>query len=179
MRSLNSIYTARIEETTSSVINHAKSDFCQIPILEEVYFLDPLNILNMAPIRVLLVDDNPEFLDATERFLSTDSWLEIIGHTLSGEEALERTTSMKPDLVLMDLAMPKMNGLETTRHIKAMPGAPRVILLTLYDNYEYRSASEAVHADGFVAKSDLGVQLLSLIHHLFEDEQSPGSQLPN
>ena len=128
----------------------------------------------IAPIRVLLVDDNPEFIDATERFLSTDSWLEVIGHTLSGEEALDRSSQLKPDLVLMDLAMPRMNGLETTRQLKAMPGAPRVIILTLYDNSEYRSASKAANADGFIAKSDLGIQLISMIHNLFAEEYLHG-----
>jgi len=146
----------------------------QIPISSELLVEKSI----MPTIRVLLVDDNPEFLDATERFLASDSWLEVIGHTLSGEEALERASSMKPDLILMDLAMPKMNGLETTRHIKAMPDAPRVIILTLYDNSEYRSASEAVRADGFIAKSDLGIQLISMIHNLFDEEQLPGRENP-
>ncbi len=130
----------------------------------------PVEDFSMAPIRVLLVDDSPEFLDATTRFLVSDSWLEIIGQTLSGQEALERMHSLKPDLVLMDLAMPKMNGLETTRRMKALPDSPRVIILTLYDNTEYRLASEEVHADGFIAKSDLGAQLLMMIHTLFEDD---------
>jgi DNA-binding NarL/FixJ family response regulator len=166
--------THKREESARPIIYYAKSDNRQTPIRDEGIFPN----FNMAPIRVLLVDDNLEFLDATERFLSTDSWLEIIGHTLSGEEALKKTSSLNPDLVLMDLAMPQMNGLETTRLIKALPDAPRVIILTLYDNSEYRSASEAVHADGFIAKSDLGIQLLSLIHNLFEDEQLPGSPRP-
>ena len=122
----------------------------------------------MTPIRVLLVDDNPEFLDATTRFLSKNSWIEIIGHSLSGQEAIENMKSYKPDLVLMDLAMPKMNGLETTRQLKALPDAPRVIILTLYDNAEYRQASEAVHADGYISKSELGAQLVSMIHSLFQ-----------
>lgn len=138
--------------------------------------LSPGEDFLMSPIRVLLVDDNPEFLDATTRFLSSDTWLEIIGQTLSGQEALERTNSLKPDLILMDLAMPKMNGLEVTRQIKALPNSPRVIILTLYDNAEYRLASQEVQADGFIAKSDLGVQLLSMIHSLFKDNYLPGNK---
>lgn len=72
-----------------------------------------------------------------------------------------------PNLVLMDLAMPRMNGLEATRHIKAQPSAPYVVILTLNDSSEYRLASEAVGADGFVTKSEIGTTLLPLIDSLF------------
>lgn len=127
----------------------------------------------MSSIRTLLVDDSPQFLEAAMRFLSSDPHIEIVGSTLSGKEALEKVISLNPDLVLIDLAMPDMNGLETTRHIKSQPGAPQVIILTLYDNSEYRTASESVRADGFVAKSDFGADLLPLIHGLFEEDKWP------
>lgn len=123
----------------------------------------------MSSIRTLLVDDSPQFLEATKRFLSSDPHIEIVGSTLSGKEALEKIATLNPDLVLIDLAMPDMNGLETTRQIKALPGAPQVIILTLYDNQEYRTAGQAVQADGFIAKSELGANLLPLIHLLFDD----------
>ena len=64
--------------------------------------------------------------------------------------------------------MPSMNGLEATRQIKALPGAPCVVILTLQDNPEYRLAAESVRADGFIAKSEFGTQLLPLIHTLFD-----------
>ncbi|MCL4562036.1 MAG: response regulator transcription factor [Chloroflexi bacterium] len=121
----------------------------------------------MSLIRVLLVDDNHEFLEATARFLSTDPSIEIVGHALSGKDVLTQVPSLKPDLVLMDLAMPDMNGLEATRQVKTYPQAPRVIILTFHDNDEYRSAASAVQVDGFIAKSDLGVELLPMIHSLF------------
>jgi DNA-binding NarL/FixJ family response regulator len=120
----------------------------------------------MNPIRVLLVDDSSEFLDAVARFLSSDGRIELIGSTYSGQEVLQKVPDVRPDLILMDIAMPDMNGLELTRRIKAQPGAPRVIILTLYDNSEYRSAAGDVEADGFIAKSELGEQLLPLIHSL-------------
>ncbi|MEM2126059.1 MAG: response regulator transcription factor [Candidatus Methanosuratincola sp.] len=124
----------------------------------------------MQLIRTLLVDDSPEFLDAAERFLSSDPNIEIVGSALSGKEAIEQIAALNPDLVLMDLAMPGINGLETTRRIKAEPEAPRVIILTLHDNPEYRAASESVNADGFVAKSDFGVELIPLIRLIFEKD---------
>jgi DNA-binding NarL/FixJ family response regulator len=62
-----------------------------------------------------------------------------------------------------------MNGLETTKQIKSEENPPRVIILTLHDNDEYRVASEAANADGFVAKSEFGVDLIPLIESLFEE----------
>src|SRR5947209_7676508 len=121
----------------------------------------------LTPRRVLLVDDSVEFLDSASHFLAADPRIEIIGRACSGRGALEEVPRLKPDLVLMDLAMPEMNGLEATRQLKARPDGPRVILLTLYDDPEYRAAAAAVQADGFVSKSDLGLHLLPLIHNLF------------
>ena len=121
------------------------------------------------PIRVLLADDYPEFIEAAIRFLSVDPDIEMIGRAHSGEDALEQAISLQPDLVLLDLAMPALNGLEATRCIKAFVGAPQVIVLTLYDNPEYRTAAAAAGADGFIAKSELTTQLLPLIHYLFAD----------
>ncbi len=122
----------------------------------------------MSPLRVLLVDDSHDFLESAARFLSEYPSLEIVGWTFSGRDARELVARLQPDLVLMDLTMPGMNGLEATRQIKALPGAPCVVILTLYDNHEYRSAAEAAGADGFVTKSELGTQLLPLIHTFFE-----------
>jgi DNA-binding NarL/FixJ family response regulator len=125
----------------------------------------------MELIRTLLVDDSPEFLDAAGRFLASYPNIELVGSALSGKEAIEQVALLNPDLVLMDLAMPGINGLETTRRIKAEPGAPRVIILTLHDNPEYRAASDSVNADGFIAKSDFGAELMPLIRYIFEKDE--------
>lgn len=121
----------------------------------------------MSPVRILLVDDSAEFLASAADYLAAQPDLHVIGRAQSGQAALEQTAALRPDLVLMDIAMPGLNGLETTRQIKARPTPPRVIILTLHDNPEYRSAAAGVQADGFVAKSDFGVQLLPLIRSLF------------
>jgi len=119
------------------------------------------------PRRILLVDDSEEFLDSATHFLTADPTIEIVGRASSGRGALEQVPVLKPDLVLMDLNMPEMNGLEATRRLKSQADGPRVIILTLHDNPEYRAAAEAVQADGFVAKTELGLQLLPLIQELF------------
>jgi len=125
-------------------------------------------------IRVLLVDDNLAFLETAERFLSCDPRIQVVGGVLSGTEALERAGQLHPNLVLMDLAMDGMNGLETTQLLKARADPPHVIILTLHDNPEYRAAAKRARADGFVSKSDLSDELLPLIHRLL-----PGNAYPD
>ncbi|MDZ8051704.1 MAG: response regulator transcription factor [Aulosira sp. ZfuVER01] len=120
----------------------------------------------MPPLRILLVDDSLAFLESAARFLAMDRELEIVGRVLSGEEALKQVPQLCPDLVLMDLAMPGINGLEATRQIKERPSAPYVVVLTLNDGSEYRTAALAVGADGLVTKSEIGTALLPLIHSL-------------
>lgn len=115
-----------------------------------------------------MVDDSPEFVDLAVHFLSVEPTIEIVGCASSGQAALELVAQLCPDLVLMDVAMPEMNGLEATRRIKARPGAPRVVILTLYDNPEYRAGAIAAGADGFIPKWELGPSLLALIYGLFD-----------
>ena len=127
----------------------------------------------MPPIRILLVDDSPEFLESAAGYLANQPDLRVVGRALSGPAALEQAAVLRPDLVLMDIALPGMNGLEAARQIKAWPAPPRIIILTLHDNPEYRSAAAAVRADGFVAKSDFGVQLLPVVRALFATRPEP------
>ena len=118
-------------------------------------------------IRTLLVDDSPEFLRALQRLLSNDPEIQVVDLACSAQDALEKVGQSRVDLVLMDIAMPGMNGLEATRRIKAQANAPHVLLLTLYDSKEYRAAAQEVCADGFVSKLASDDELLPLIHTIF------------
>jgi DNA-binding NarL/FixJ family response regulator len=126
----------------------------------------------MAAIRVLIVDDSPQFLKVARMMLSEDPDLEVVGGTCSGADAVDLVSRLHPDVVLMDLAMPLMNGLEATRHIKTWPQAPIVIIVTLYDNTEYRNTASAAGADGFLLKSEAATQLQPLIHSLVQERQA-------
>ena len=127
---------------------------------------------SMHPLRILLVDDSAEFLESAARLLMLHQDLAIVGRAASGSSALEQVAALSPDLVLMDLAMPGMNGLEATRQIKAQPAAPCVVIMTLYDVAEYRAAARAALADGFIAKSSIRSQLLPLLASLFPDREA-------
>jgi DNA-binding NarL/FixJ family response regulator len=117
-------------------------------------------------VRVLLVDDNAAFLLMIERELVALPQVTIVGYARSGQEALEQVRRLEPDLVLLDIAMPDMNGLEVARHIKAQLHTIVVVLVSLHDTPAYRSA-RATHADGFVQKDALDTHLVPLIRRLF------------
>jgi DNA-binding NarL/FixJ family response regulator len=125
----------------------------------------------MLPLRILLVDDSIQFLDVVARALATVPAIEIVGRALSGRDAVEQVTQLQPDLVLMDVAMPNMNGLEATRRIKTQADAPHVVILTLHDTPEYRAAAEAVGADNFVSKAEFNAQMLPLIRTLCDEKE--------
>jgi DNA-binding NarL/FixJ family response regulator len=116
-----------------------------------------------------MVDDHAAFLTELAHLLEEDREMDVVGRAMSGEEALEQTATLRPDLVLMDLAMPGMGGLEATRRLKtdAGAGAPRLIMLSLYEHAMYQEAALDAGADGFVPKSKLGTMLLPMIHALF------------
>lgn len=119
------------------------------------------------PLRILLVDDSPEFLESAARWLDTDPRIEVAGRMLSGRAVVEQVSRLRPDLVLMDIAMPDVTGLEATRLLKMLPDPPSIVILTLHDTPEYRAAARAVGADGFVNKIEFATQLLPLLCVLF------------
>lgn len=122
----------------------------------------------MSPIRVLLVDDNFGFLKSARLLLSAHPDIVVAGEAHSGIEALAEIERLAPDLVLMDLVMPEMNGLEVTRRAKVGKSPPCIIILTLYYNPEYRNAALSVGADGFLSKSEVGRRLCPFIYELFK-----------
>lgn len=122
----------------------------------------------MPAFRILLVDDNPAFLDSACRLLATYSEIEVVGCALSAPEAIEKVAQLSPDVVLMDISMPEMDGLAATRRIKSQPHAPSVVIATLHDSQEYRRAAASVQADAFIPKSELGARVVPLIHSLLD-----------
>jgi DNA-binding NarL/FixJ family response regulator len=117
-------------------------------------------------VRVLLVDDHPVFSTIIAAELAPLRQLTVVGYAQSGREALEQVRRLQPDLMLLDITLPDMNGLEVARQVKAQPCPVVVVLISLHDTHAYRSASTSV-ADGFVAKGALDTHLLPLIAELF------------
>jgi DNA-binding NarL/FixJ family response regulator len=119
------------------------------------------------PIRTVVVDDSPIMLKTLSLFLQAQSGFELIGTATDGRHAVRRVIELQPDLVLMDLRLPGMNGFDATRRIKARCPAPAVIMVTADDTPECRAAASAAGTDGFVGKQQMFTQLPAAIRKLF------------
>ncbi|MEX0601996.1 MAG: response regulator transcription factor [Bacteroidota bacterium] len=109
----------------------------------------------MESIKVLLVDDHTAFRDVVREFLDRLPNVSVVGEASSGDEAVRKAESLEPDLVLMDVAMPAMNGLEATRVIKSRWPGIKVFIATMYDDAQYRLEAQRSKADGYFIKSSL------------------------
>jgi DNA-binding NarL/FixJ family response regulator len=116
-----------------------------------------------AALRVMVVDDHDLFRSGLKRLLDDDG-LVVVGDARSGEEAIRRVTELRPDVVVMDLNMPGMSGIEATREIRAMPSAPAVLMLTV--NADDDAVLEAVLAGaaGYLLKDARLPEIVRGIH---------------
>jgi DNA-binding NarL/FixJ family response regulator len=116
-------------------------------------------------IRVLLVDDEPLIRAGLRMILRTEPTVEVVGEASDGVQAVEEVKRIRPDVVLMDIRMPKLDGLEATRRILQGRGPhPRVIVVTTFDLDEYVYEALRAGASGFLLKDAPEEQLLAAIH---------------
>ena len=113
--------------------------------------------------RTLIVDDNASFRRRVKDVLASEPTLEVVGEAAGGEEAILRARDLKPELVLMDVRMPGMNGLQATRRLKDEMPELKVIILTVFEIREYREAAMASGASGYVIKKSLIEDLVPTI----------------
>jgi DNA-binding NarL/FixJ family response regulator len=117
----------------------------------------------MKTIRVLLVDDQALFRESLHTFLSLQPEFDVVGEAKDGEQALRLAGSLKPDVVLMDVRMPVLDGVEATRRLHStMPGC-RVIMLTTFDDDEYVFEALRDGAAGYLLKDSLAEKLFEAI----------------
>ncbi|HEY7792657.1 MAG TPA: response regulator transcription factor [Gaiellaceae bacterium] len=114
-------------------------------------------------IRVLLCDDQRLVRSGFAMILRAAEGLEVVGEAADGVEAVAAARELQPDVVLMDVRMPRVDGIEATRQIAAMPAAPRVLVLTTFDLDEYVFAALRAGASGFLLKDAPEEQLLAAI----------------
>jgi DNA-binding NarL/FixJ family response regulator len=117
-------------------------------------------------VRIVVADDNNTVLESVRWFLSGFGELTVVGSAASGSRLLAQIDRLHPDLVLVDVAMGDMTGFEAVRRVKARSNPPLAVLMTLYGDVGYDAAARACGADGLVAKTELGEQLVPLIRRL-------------
>lgn len=124
-------------------------------------------------LRVLLADDNPTFVAAVRQFLGSLTGTEVVGVAHNGRDAMALCESLRPDLTLLDIGMPEMNGLEAARRMQQWPDPPLIVFLSMHNGQAYRDAASQVGASGFISKADFVNELPGMIEALSVRLQKP------
>ncbi len=108
-------------------------------------------------VRVLIVDDQEPFRSAARMVVEMTDGFEVAGEAESGEEGVELAAKLQPDLVLMDVYLPGIDGLEATRRITSADDPPRVLVMSTHESVEFAQAALAAGAIAFIPKSQFGM----------------------
>ena len=128
----------------------------------------------MSKTRILICDDQPLIRSSLELILGTDENLEVVGTAADGEQAVAATLSLHPDVVLMDIQMPVLDGVAATARITAASSA-KVVVLTTFDRDDYLFDAIDAGASGFLLKNTEPEMLLAAVHAA---AGRPGAALP-
>jgi DNA-binding NarL/FixJ family response regulator len=132
-----------------------------------------------CPVRTLLVDDSTVLLSCMSLVLGSHRLVQVVGTAVDGREALSKAVALMPDLVLMDLHMPRMDGLQATEVLRRRLPGIRIIIMTLDETTRVRTEALAHGADGFVGKSRMTHELTTEIQRVFQlkcaDDERAGS----
>ena len=115
-------------------------------------------------IKVVVVDDQALIRDGLRTMLELDDGISVVGEAADGAEAVDAVQRTRPDLVLMDIRMPGVDGLEATRRLLQRPGGPKVLILTTYEADEYVIEALRAGASGFLLKDLRKGQLVRAVH---------------
>ena len=121
----------------------------------------------MSKITLLLVDDHNVIRSGLRALLASEPSFEIVGEAASGREAVSLAGQLQPDVVIMDLAMPLLNGMEATRQITSGCPSTRVIVLSAYDDDAHVEQALAMEASGYLLKHTAGSDLIRAVQEVY------------
>ncbi len=124
----------------------------------------------MDKIKVMLVDDHAIMRDGIRALIDLHGDIEIVGEASEGREAIEKERELVPDVVVMDIAMPGMDGLEVTRRIMKESPKVKVLILTQHDNREYVLSAIKAGTAGYIPKRALGSELIAAIRSVHKGD---------
>jgi DNA-binding NarL/FixJ family response regulator len=119
--------------------------------------------LNITPVNVLIADDHRLFAEALRAMLTTDRRIRVVGLAETGDEAVRLADELQPDIVLMDISMPGVDGVEATRRIVAEHEDIRVLMVTGSDARQDVDAARLAGAAGYVTKDRIAAELIGAI----------------
>jgi len=120
----------------------------------------------MGKIRVLLADDNDAVVERVRALLGAD--FEIVGAVCNGLEAVAEAQRLDPDVLVIDISMPVLDGLESTRRLRATNRRTKIVFLTVHRDQDFVSAAFSAGASAYVTKSDVTTDLMPAIHDAIE-----------
>lgn len=123
-----------------------------------------------ANIRILLVDDHPLILQALRHVLEKENGLEVVGEAATGQEAVDMAVALQPDIVIMDIGMPVLNGVEATKQIKAQYPMISILILTVHTDIETVFSILQAGASGFLTKSVFGPEVVNTIRAVMDGD---------
>jgi DNA-binding NarL/FixJ family response regulator len=109
--------------------------------------------MRLQPVRVLLAEDHAVVREGTRQMLDHDEMITVVGEAVDGPTAVELTRELAPDVLLLDMSLPILNGIEVTRVVRALPRPPHVLILTAYDDTDYVTAALSAGAGGYLMKT--------------------------
>ncbi len=124
----------------------------------------------MKKIRLLVADDHKIFRQGITKLLEQEPDLQVVGEAADGREAVKKATELKPDLVLMDIAMANLNGLEATKQIKKVLPETKIIMVTMHKNEEYILQSFQAGGSGYILKEGAVEELVNAIRSIYQDK---------
>ena len=124
----------------------------------------------MGKITVFLAEDHAVVREGLAELIRREADMEVVGEAGDGEDTVRQVKQLKPDIVLMDIAMPLVNGVEATKQIKSSVPQTRVLVLTAYDNPEFVTAAIDAGAAGYLLKNVRRKELTSAIRSAYEGE---------
>jgi DNA-binding NarL/FixJ family response regulator len=130
----------------------------------------------MTRLTVLIVDDHPVFRQGIQDVIETDPDIHVVGQAADGELAIEKALELDPDIILMDINLPTMNGLQVTRHIKGQMPETKVVVLTGYDDAEQVFHALRAGASAYCPKDVMPEALIQTIHDVYDGYFVVGEQ---
>ena len=122
--------------------------------------------------KILVADDNDSFRKGFINYLNSQKGLKVVGEAADGYEALALSSRLKPDIIMMDIAMPKMDGITSARKIKKKYPDINIVIVTMYDEEAYRKLTEKLPVDGFISKASLSADLFEVLRKIKVDRHN-------
>ncbi len=126
--------------------------------------------MSSAAIRVLIAEDHAVVREGTRQILTADPGIEVVGEAEDGQRALELADLLKPDVLVLDLRLPKVTGIEVARRIQTSVPNTRILVLSAYDDDDYVFAAMEAGAVGYLLKTAHGDEVVSAIHSIARGE---------